>query len=182
MAKFTDAQVNAIIRGASAFRVIPFPGAPDVSVAVRCLTEMENDAARSEAHARVVKRCKPKGWDPVKYIDADPDAFQRLIERQVLWRAFFDADTIESANPEPFFPSDADVDSLTPAQVAGLTEAYLEHQDWTNPQRQLTEEEVAGLVADLGKASTAEVLLSSFAPNTLRACVISMACALRSGT
>ena len=184
MAKFTDDRVREIILGATAFRTISFPshtGEPsEVQIAVRCLSEAEIDGCRIEAQRRMRDIAKRRGWDVSEACDVDPDLLQRFVEKSILARAFFDADTISNKTPDPFFASETEVDMLTSVQASSLMSAYVEHQEWTNPFRTLSPEAVEELADTLGKAPMPEGLLGLYAPDTLRALCISLASLVRS--
>lgn len=185
MPKFSDEQVRAVIRGTATFRTIPFPladGKPDetVRVAVRCLSEAELDGCRVEAQRRVRELGKLRGWDVRELCDVDPDLLQRFVERSILARAFFDADTIGTDKPQPFFSSESEVEQLGSIQATTLMRAYLEHQEWTNPFRSLTPDAAKELAETLGKAPKPEALLELYERDTLRSLCISLASALRS--
>lgn len=182
MAKFTDAQVGAIIGGKRKFRTVPFPDCDDIKVAVRCLTESELDGCRIEAQQRLRTVCKQRQWgDASDLVDVDPGMLSRLIERQTVWRAFYDPATLEHEHPEHFFPSQDDVDQLTAEQIGALLELYFEHQEWVNPQRTLSEAGAKELADELGKPE-GEAVLGSFDHDSLRNLCISLAFALRSKT
>lgn len=171
MAKFSDETIQRILRGRREFVRIKFPGEAKVEIALRILVDSEIDDARLEAAAY----CRKRGVD----LEKDPDFLDREVERQIVWRAIYDVDTLGSENPHPFFPSDGDVRGLDSTTVRALFEAYLAHQESLFPSIRLSEEEVADLVEALGKERTTEALLSGLEPVTLRACVRSLAFALR---
>lgn len=184
MPKFSDDQIRDIVRGTKDFRTIPFPtpgGAEsDIPIAVRCLSEAELDGCRIEAQRRMRDLCKLRGWDVADACDVDPDLLQRLVERSIVARAFFDSATIASTKPEPFFSGESEVEQLATIQMTSLLRAYVEHQEWTNPFRSLTPEGVEELADTLGKAPKPEALLGLYEHDTLRALCISLASALRS--
>lgn len=172
---FEDSRIRAIIEGPKRFRVIPFPGSDEIKIAVRCLTESELDGCRIEAQISIRKTCKPREWDPASYVNVDPEALDRLWQRQIIWRAFYDADTIaEGEKPKPFFPSDADVSTLDSVTLTRLMEAYTEHQQWVAPTVDLTQESMAALLEALKKTPNPEVLLSGFGLLALQNLCISL--------
>jgi hypothetical protein len=178
MSSFNDERVRAIVLGARAFRTIPFPAQANadngIEVAVRCLSESELDACRIEAQRELRDRAKTRAWDPASTADVDPDLLTRLIERQVVWRAFYDTATIGSETPSPFFPTPRDVETLDSTTTTNLMHAYLEHQEWINPRAGLSDEEVDSLVDALGKAQSVPVLLARYERGTLLRFVTSM--------
>lgn len=161
MAKFTDDRVRVIVLGPKrAFRTIQFPGRPEVLVALRALAEHEIDAARVEGQRQFMSVCKAREWTPERAIQIDPLMFARLVDRQIIWRAYFDAETITRESPEPFFPNDTDVAELDSVTTSDLLSAYVEHQEFVSPARSLGESEVRELVDEMGKGSPAIVLHS----------------------
>jgi hypothetical protein len=182
MAKFSDARVREIIAGPRAFRTYDFPGAEGVRIAFRVLTELEIDETRMAAQHEVRAYAKARGWEPQVMVDIDPDLMQRTVERHVIFRAAYDADTIESADPARFFATPDDVKQLDSVTATKLGELYLEHQEWVSPLKQLSDEELKELIDKLGKARAPEHFLGVFAPSMLRRCVISLASRARSAT
>jgi hypothetical protein len=174
---FEEARIRAIIEGPKRFRIIPFPGAEGVKVAVRCLTEAELDGCRIEAQLTIRKTCKPREWDPASYVNVDPEALDRLWQRQIVWRAFYDSDTVNdpAVKPVRFFPADADVGELDSVTVTRLMEAYAEHQQWVSPTVDLNQESIKALIEELKKTPKPEVLLSGFGLLALQNLCISLA-------
>lgn len=183
--KFTDKQLQAIVRGARAFRVIEFPGAPPESgaqIAVRLLTESELDACRLEGQAKLRAFCEGRKWDPTTAVDIDPSMVTRWQERQVVWAAFYDASTISGEKPERFFPTLRDVEELDATTLTRLHEAYAYHQEEVAPLRKMEPKEIDELVSSLGNASSASAELHRFERSTLVRLCLSLASALRSKT
>jgi hypothetical protein len=161
MAKFSDERVNALILGPKrSFRTIQFPGRPEVLVAVRALAEHEIDACRVEGQRGFLAQCKQREWIPERANQIDPLMFARLTDRQIIWRAFYDPDTTQRADPEQFFASEADVASLDSVTTSDLLSAYVEHQEFVSPLRTLVAPEVDQLVEALGKERPQAVLHS----------------------
>jgi hypothetical protein len=183
MARFSDAQVAAAIQGTTQFRVIAFPlasGEPsDLSVAVRCLSEAEIDGCRVEAQRRLRDLAKARGWPVQEMIDIDPDLLQRMIERSIVARAFFDPATTHTKDPVPFFASESEVEQLSSVQSTLLVRAYVEHQEWVAPMRTLSEADAKEFVATLGKAPEPAALLNLYEHASLVRLCISMASVLR---
>jgi len=182
MPKFTDERVAAALRGPRTFRTIDFPGTSEVKVAVRCLSEAEIDAARLEAQGKLRRECSAKGWDPVASTDMDPDLLRRYTERELVFAAYYDHETVTSGKPERFFPTTGDLASLDATTVSRLFEAYTDHQLWVSPMLTLGDAELKELVTALGNESSASVGLQGFDRSTLARCVISLASRLRSTT
>ncbi len=183
--KFTDQQLQEIVRGARAFRTIPYPGAPPESaimVAVRNLTEAELDACRLEAMAKLRAFCETRKWDPTTVVDMDPSLLLRYQDREIVLWAFYDPDTTARERPERFFPTIRDVEMLDATTLARLRLSYDEHSEWVSPMRRMETKEVEELVTSLGNASSASAELSRFERSTLVRLCISLASALRSTT
>lgn len=185
--KFTDKEAHTILRGTRAFVTYAWPGgsAEDqkaLSVACRVLTEAEIDDARVEAQARVRDEAKRRGWDANSAVDMDPDLLQRAIDREVVFRAFYDPATTASEKPERFFPTPADVRSLDAVTLTRLASLYVEHQQTVSPLRHASDEEVTAIVEALGKAREPRAALAPYARSSLESLVLSMASRLRSTT
>jgi hypothetical protein len=170
MATFTDERIAAMLRGRRQVFRVPFPGSADVEVGFRILTDAELDHCRLEA----ARQAKKLGAD----LDADPELLERLIERQIVWRACVDPDS-DAEKPGAFFPSASDVATLDSVLVRELSNAYMEVQELVSPRVTLDEAGVKELVDALGKEPGATALLTRFAPPTLIACVRSLAARLR---
>lgn len=170
MATFSDERIALMLRGRRQVFRVPFPGSTDIEIGLRILADGELDSARLEA-ARLAKKL---GAD----LDADPELLDRLIERQIIWRACVDADD-QDPSPRAFFPSAADVAGLDSVLVRELSNAYAEVQELVSPRITLDEAGVKELVDALGKEPGGTALLMRFAPPTLIACVRSLAAQLR---
>jgi hypothetical protein len=183
--KFTDPQIAAILRGTREFRSYAYPGTEGetaVRVAVRVLSDSEIDLARLQAQIDLREIAKARGWDPVSMTDLDPDHFERIVERQIVWRAFYDAATISREKPELFFPTAKDVAEQGAPMVKRLFALYLEHQAFVAPLRTASEEEVRELGEALGKGHGSPVLLDALERSTLIRLLLSTASALRSSS
>lgn len=183
--KFTDERLAAILRGRRAFRVIDFPGAPPeagVKIAVRVLTEAELDSCRLQSQVKLRSFCETRKWDPTTVVDIDPGLVSRYSEREIVWSAFYDPETIDKEQPDRFFQTVRDVESLDATSLTRLHEAYNEHQEWAAPLHRMTEEEVQGMIEQLGNAQSAPAELHRCERSTLVRFVISLASRLRSST
>lgn len=184
MGKFNDARIKAIIAGTTQFRVVPFPvlgSDEEIDIAVRCLSESELDGCRIEAQRSLREISKRRGWDAKDTADVDPDLLQRLIERSIITRAFYDPDTVppHGSTPETFFASERELEQLGSVQTTLLMQIYVEHQEFVNPHRSLSEDQAKELIDRLGKAQDAQVFLSAYAPRTLVSLCLSLASRLR---
>lgn len=185
MAGFTDERVNAILRGPRAFRVVTFPGTEGdgaVPIAVRLLTDREVDLARVQAQADLRALSATRQWDPVTWADIDPEHFDRLVSRQVVWAAYYDPATIAQPTPARFFPTPTDVGSLDATTVERLMRLYLEHQEFVAPLRKADEKEVTAILDALGKGLGSSALLDAFERSTLVRLCLSLASLLRSSS
>lgn len=171
-----DDRIRALVLGPSrAYRTLAFPGRSEVRIAVRALTEREIDACRVEGQRQFLDLCRARGWDPDKAINIDPLMHSRLVERQIVWRAFFDPDTIAGPDPRPFFPSDSDVAELDSITTTDLVSAYAEHQEFVSPSRGLSPEEVERMIDAMGKGSEPAVVLRTIERDSLVSFALSMA-------
>jgi hypothetical protein len=169
--KFSDESVRAALAGRKAVKPYDLPGAENVRVGIRMLTDVEMDGCRLRAQDYVLKKkCE---------LVVDPQFFDRAIHREVVAMAFVDIDKPEEA----FFGSPDEVAQNDAAVVEACWELYTNHQVAMDPYRHCSPEEVDELVELLGKAGSEEAqgqLLSSlFEPNTRSSFVISMAKRLR---
>lgn len=182
MARFSDQRVAAILAGKRDFGIYPFPGLEGVEVAIRVLTDYELDQCRLAAQKWVRDQCKRRGWKTEAAVEVDPQLLDRAIERELLWWACYDSETVSDDEPVRFFEKSLDVGKLDQTQIAALTSAYIERQQWTTPLLQADDEEVDELIEALGKAQVPEVFLGRYAPSTLSRLLITLASRLRSET
>ncbi len=175
MPKFSDTRIRAIITRPTEPRIIDYPGHDDVKVAVRCLDDIELDGCRIEAQRRMRDIAKKRGWEPSSFAELDPTLMERFVEREIVLRAFLDPDTIDNDKPEPFFSSEMELARLGSVGVEDLMQAYTEHQEWSNPNLTLDEEQEKELVERLGNEQSAGVYLTGFEPLMLRRLLISLA-------
>jgi hypothetical protein len=167
MAKFNDESVRSALAGRMAVREYPLPGAESVMVGVRLLRDEEMDAVRLQAQQFVLtKKCE---------LAVDPEFLDRAIKRELISRAFVDAEKTDEA----FFGSQASVAELDAPMVLACFELYNQHQMMVDPYAHCSEEEVAELVELLGKSPDREATLRLFDAPTLRSFVISLAATRR---
>jgi hypothetical protein len=167
MAKFSDESVAAALSPRRVVRKYPFPGAPGVEVAVRLLSDSELDAVR----LRAVDFCSNKAANLI----ADPEFLDRLIQRETIARAFYDADKEGDA----FFADQNEVAQLDNLTVRSLHEIYMLHAQSMDPLAFCPVEQVQELADTLGKSEHAAGILSLYDLNTARSCVLSLALKLR---
>lgn len=175
MPRFSDEQVRAIITRPTMYRVVEYPGHPEIKIAVKCLDDVELDGVRIEAQRRLRDVSKKRGWDVRETADLDPALLERWVEREILLRAFFDPDTIALEAPVPFFASELELSKLGSTGVSDLMELYTENQEWINPSCKLDDAAEEELLDLLGKGPSAELTLTAIEPSTLRRLLISTA-------
>lgn len=163
MAKWTDDSVRAALGGRFAVSVYPFPGAPDLRIGLKLLTDAELDSVRLQA----ASFAKTKQADLV----VDPEFLDRAIHRELISRAYVDAEKQD----EPFFPSQNDVAALDNLTVRSLYELYITHQQSLDPYAFCPPDEVEKLVETLGKSESSVGILNLYDAPTLRSFVLSMA-------
>jgi hypothetical protein len=177
--RFSDERIRAILTKPTTPRVVAYPAHPELQIAVRCLDDIDLDLCRVEAQRKLRDTAKARGWDPLATSEIDPVLLERKVEREIVLRAFFDAETLSNEKPTPFFASERELALLGSAGVTDLMEVYAENQDWMNPSVSLSPDEERRLVDELGKERTANATLTAIGPATLRRLLISMAKRLR---
>ena len=164
----TFEELKVALHTRSVVRRYPFPGKPDIYVGIKLLTEAEQDGVRLRAQQKVQR-------DKAMLI-IDPDFFDRLVKRETVAQAVLQSD----ASDAPYLFEDAEqLAELDAYVVTALYELYLFHSNALDPYTFATEEEVNGLVEQLGKSETEAARLSLFGPDTLRSLCLSMASLLR---
>lgn len=171
----SDPDFAALLSGSKFYRKVPIPFAPEHMIALRTLDDIEIDACRLEGQRKFRKSCEAQKWDPVKASDLDPTLLDRLIEREIIIRAYYDPDTVDGENPIPFFANETELVRLGSVRVTDLMHLYNEHQEIVNPSRVVSEEEMDRIVEALGKGQFDEATLIAIEPSMLRRCIISMA-------
>lgn len=162
MAKWTDDSVRAALGGRFTVRVYPFPGAPDLKIGLKLLTDAELDSVRLQAAIFA----KGKQAD----LGIDPEFLDRAIHRELLSRACVDPEK----HDEPFFPSQNDVAALDSLMVRSLYELYVTHQQALDPYAFCPPEELERLAATLGKSESSAGILNLYDAPTLRSLLLSM--------
>ncbi len=165
--RFSDGQVAAILRGPRAFRTYAFPGHPDLKVAERCLSEAELDDIEIATLAEMEDRGKGRKWDVNVMADAAPELHQRILERQTIFRGFYDAETIDAKEPVRFFKSAAELTELDTGTITKLYQLYAEHQQWSNPLMTLDAAGAKELAEAAKKDPSGAVLFSAYDRSTL---------------
>ena len=170
--KVTDEQVRLALTQRLKPKRYAFPGIDGQFVAVKALTDTEMDGCRMRA-TEYLKRSKMANQ---LELAVDPNFYNRALHREVISASFRDPESVEDF----YFPKADDVASLDNVTVAVLYELFCSHQDAMDPYASVSEEEVDALVAQLGKDVKLEEILNSFDADTLRRCVRSLVCKVRS--
>lgn len=174
MAKFSDETVGAVLRGTRAILPYAWPHKRELRVGVRVLSDEETDACRLQGQVLVREWAKARGYDPTTVVDIDPEIFQRMTQREVIFAAFYDVETIASPKPERFFSTPHEVRSLTTPEVHSLFELYTQHQAVIMPLRLGEEEEVSALEEALGKGQHGSEFLGAYDRSTLLRLLLSL--------
>lgn len=167
---FDELMDKAALKGRRTFRRAPFPGVEDVEVALRLLTDAEMDSCRE----RTATLCKRKNIDNA----LDPDYFDRILTREIIARAFYDADTIDSDEPHVLFGSNDRVAELDPIIIRQLFAYYDEHMREADPLLFLGEDEARAFVEAMGK-ERGLAMLSSFDAATLMSLCLTLGALLQ---
>ena len=179
MNTFDDRRVQEILKGRRASRVLPFPGDDERTIGIRLLADQEIDNARLDALVHLSRHMPAIPEMSLERLClVDPELLDREVQRQVIYKAFVNPDTIKNPEPEPFFADPDDVRGLDSVMVETLHQAYLNHQEYANPQSTLTDEQVDELVDTLGKEQSGPDILSLLDARSLRILVHSMAARL----
>lgn len=113
-----------------------------------------------------------RGWDVTEALAVDPDLFQRLVERSIVARAFFDAATIETEHPAPYFAGEEDINLVSSSLHQSLFNIYLEHQESRWPRLELTAKEITTMAdgSELGDKRAANALSALGKSSLVRLC------------
>lgn len=175
MPDISDKRLQQMLLGRRAITTMPFPGADEVEIGIRILTDDETDGARMAASQRVIDAAKKRGLDPTQLLLIEPELLDREMQRQVIWRSTVNVETKDADKPAPFFPDPDDIRGLDTIMVETLFQAYVDHQQYISPLKSLDEKETEELVNALGKGPIGEVILSQYDAPTLRKLVRSLA-------
>ena len=175
-------KAGSFLAGRRAIGRVPFPGAeddPELEIGLRILTESEVDEARLDSADYLRRLCKARRFELERFIEADPEMLDREHQRAIVFRACVDPES-DAADPAKFFDTPAQVRRLDTLTLQRLYEAYLDWQDCVDPRVSLSESDARELAETLKKEPEARVILTQFAPDTLRALVRSLALRLAS--
>jgi hypothetical protein len=181
--QFTDERLRAMMRGRREVRVVPFPGMWDqdgANIGIRILTDDEIDQAFMDATVYVRAKATSLRLTAPQLLETNAEILDRENHRQLVFRAFVQAEPdIETGEHKRFFPSSLAVQQLDSELVQTLYAMYLDHQNYVNPSRGMTPEDVATVAEHLGKEPGAGVLLMAYDAPTLRSLVHILASQLR---
>lgn len=182
--QWSDERFQAMLKGRRAVKVVAMPGFesddPDATdspkVGIRILTDDELDDARRQATDFVLRRAKQMGIEADLLLRIDTDMRDSEFERCMIAKAFVLPDADADGKHKAFFAQgSASLRSMDASLRRKFLGAYLEHQQFVNPQIVQTEAELEQLIDDLGKGLGAEAtLLQLDAPSLLR-CVLILA-------
>jgi hypothetical protein len=130
---------------------------------VRLLSDSEISEANADAFAEIAKQCKARDVDVSKFLDANPDGFNRAQIHQMTFRAFRDP----KSHGEPLFPSIDTIRSLDASMINALWNTYLDHQDRKAPAKVVQEDEIAAAVAAMVDDPELEYALAQMDAATL---------------
>lgn len=130
---------------------------------IRLLSDVEIAECNVDAFAEITSQCKAKGVDAGKFLEANPDGFNRAQLHQMIMRSFRDP-----ASPgDPMFDSAAQIASLDASMINALWNTYLDHQDRKAPAKVIDETEIPGAVASLVDNAELEYALAQMDAGTL---------------
>jgi hypothetical protein len=187
--KWNDPRIRALLLGRRAIRVVPFPGSfseegdEPLLVGVRVLLESEIDQCRLDAIEYANAKAKRLKLSPAEMLAIDSEIVDREVQRAIVFRAFLDAETVGQGGdefsdsekrsggakgPAPFFPALQAVRQLDAVMLLALSTLYLEHVEYVNPYRSLSEAEVEELADALSKGQQAPAMWERFDSDSLR--------------
>lgn len=165
-------EIGKIVRGLLKARMevaritMPEDGSP---VGIRQLSDAEIAECNVAAYAVVAKQCAVRGVDVARFIEANPDGFNRAQIHQVLVRALRDPDD----HSKPMFEGEkgqASIDalvSLDASYINALYNAYLDHQDRKAPATVVDDEAIPAAVAAMVDDAELEYALAQMDAATL---------------
>ena len=176
MAGFGDERIQKVLRGRREVVVVPFPGVEGEEVGVRILTEEDIDAARADAAQHVELEAKRLKLDSLRLLSVDPEFMDREFQRQIIARAFFDAEDspADRSKSKPFFATARAVRQCDAPLVETLYQLYVVHQNSVSPLVELDAEDVKELADALSKGQTSMAILGAYDAPTLRSLVLSI--------
>lgn len=176
--EFSDDRFRAMMRGRREILAVPFPGMDfddsESKVGIRILLDEEVDQAYADAVQHIGVVAKNLRTTPLALLEANAELLDRENRRQLVFRAYLNVSAEEQPSPDQakrFFPSPTAVRQLDSELVDTLYAMYLNHQNYVNPLRGLTEQEVGDIASQLGKGPGAAALLGSYDAPTLRTLV-----------
>lgn len=132
-------------------------------VGLRLLSDAEIAEANVDAFAWVAKECREKSVDVSKFIEANPDGFNRAQIHYMAMRAFRDP----KDHSKPLFMSLDTVRDLDASYINAVWNMYLDLQDQRSPAKTLHEEEISAAVAAMVDDAALEHALAQMDAATL---------------
>lgn len=157
---------------------MPVTGAP---CAMRLLSDAEIDDAKLAAFRYLEERAKREGVDALRFLAADPEAYDRERGRQVIFRALLQAPKDEDDEPARFFSTADQVRELDSVVLAVLLDVYGDVQEVRTAHRMLLPETVDAFVASGATDDSIDSTLSMLDGPTLRSLVRSLVARVRQG-
>jgi len=146
-------------------------------IGIRILLDEEIDQARAEAVQYVHLKAKALKLTPNDLLDGDPELLSREMQRQIVYKAIIDTDSVGAdgcpvdpkSGPVPFFSAPMAVRQADSVFVETLFQLYTDHQDYVSPLlTAITQEDLNEVVSTLGKGLAAEAYLGLYDAPTLR--------------
>lgn len=175
--RFDDTAIQGILDERRVIGRTHFPGSKTIEIGLRVISDFEIDTARFQAQIYLEHRCKRAQLTLLDFANIDPEGIEREQQRQTLLVACVDAES-EDDDPRPFFAHIEQVRGLDSVLIAQLWDAYTDFTDSISPRLNLSEEEVADLVASLKDEREAKALLAAFDRDTLQSLLRTMAAEL----
>lgn len=145
--------------------------ASDLACGVRLLSDVEIDQCKVAAFKYLDGLARERGIDVGRFIDADPEAYDRERTRQILFRAFVAPQSDEDAPTVSLFPSVDVVRDLDAVLVNSMLAVYVDHQEVRATERALDGDAVSRFVNECSDQTMADLMLSQLDARTLRSLV-----------
>lgn len=144
----------------------------DIPCSMRLLSDREIDEAKIAAFKHLENKCKDEGVDVLRFLTADPEAYDRERARQVVFRSTLQAPKDEEDDePARFFSSAEAVRELDSVVIAALLNVYEDVQDVRTAHREIPEATIEAFLDTTKEDRTFPGSLSTLDARTLRALV-----------
>lgn len=171
-------EIRKLIRERQKPSATTLPGS-EMACGVRLLSDVEIDQCKVAAFKYLDGLARERGIDVGRFIDADPEAYDRERTRQILFRAFVAQHGDEDAHRGPLFPSVDVVRDLDAVLVNSMLSVYLDHQEVRATERALDEDAVSKFVNECSDHAMAELMLAQLDARTLRSLVRALVTRIR---